>query len=155
MCKTTSGFSFLPVSGFFTICGEYYRIGCVSSGRKRGGEPGAHGIRRLQGIGGKGRQAPRKPVIKNRRIEGVMIFRPRSARAKERPMRKQPERLTMRVPQGNLVPKSWAASNDTAYRESDPMPPPINTKSIFIIQPSFSISCRSQLRLRSFISRVL
>ncbi len=82
-----------------------------------------------------------------------MMLRPRSAKANARPMRKHPERLTVRVPQGNLVPNSLAAHNEIAYRESAPMLPPAITMSIFMIQPSFMISCRSLLQAKS--SRVL
>jgi hypothetical protein len=79
--------------------------------------------------------APRYPVTKKRRIEGVMKL-PRSANAKERPMRKQPERLTMRVPHGNLLPKRFTANSETPYRDSDPRLPPTMTKRIFIVHPS-------------------
>lgn len=57
-------------------------------------------------------RAPRKPVAKKSRAEGDIKLLPRSAIEKDRPIRKQPDRLTISVPQGNPAPKSLAASRD-------------------------------------------
>ena len=78
-----------------------------------------------------------------------MMLRPRSRQSEREADEKATGEVNDRVPQGNLVPKSWAASNDTPYRESAPMLPPAITKSIFMVQPSNLKSLLTRLKVKS------
>lgn len=74
--------------------------------------------------------APKNPVISSSRISGFRK-RPRSAREKSRPMRKQPARLTISVPQGKSAPQALAASTPALYLVAAPRLPPSMTSRRF------------------------
>ncbi len=67
--------------------------------------------------------APRNPVMKKRRMDGLKIW-VFSERAKAMPIKKQPAMLAKRVPHGKRVPIYFAAVTEKTYLKRAPMLPP-------------------------------